>query len=91
MYRRFGLPILGGLRVVSLLRPPLLPAFVVSNAKIFSMSVFGLAAGAELDWMLVIAARMVCNSVGGGEEAEGGGVFSFVWLIALAISVNAMS
>ena len=66
-----------------MLRPPLLPAFVVSNAKIFSMSVFGLAAGAEWDWMLVIAARMVCNYVGGSDdEAGGGGVFSFVWLIA---------
>ena len=40
--------------------------------------------------MLVIAARMVCNSVGGVAEA-GGGVFSFVWLIALAISVSATS
>ena len=77
--------------MVSLLWPPLLPAFVVSKAKIFSMSVFGLAAGAERDWMLVIAARMVCNSVGGGDEAGGDGVFSFVWLIALAISENAMS
>ena len=55
------------------------------------MSVFGLAAGAEQDWRLVIAARMVYNSVGGGDEAGGGGVFSFVWLIALAISENAMS
>ena len=55
------------------------------------MSVFGLAAGAKWDWMLVIAARMVYNSVDGGDEAGGGGVFSFVWLIALAISVNAMS
>ena len=77
--------------MVPLLQPPLLPAFVVSNAKIFSMSVFGLAAGAERDWMLVIAARMVYNFVGGVDEAGGGGVFSFVWLIALAISVNAMS
>ena len=55
------------------------------------MSVFGLAAGAEWDWMLVIAAKMVCNSVGGVAEAGCGGVFSFVWLIALAISENAMS
>ena len=84
------MPILGGFRVVSLLRPPLLPAFVVSNAKIFSMSVFGLAAGADWDWMLVIAAKMVCSSVGGVAEA-GDGAFSFVWLIALAISENAIS
>ena len=65
--------------------------FVVSSAKIFSISVFGLATGAGRDWILVIAARMVFNSKGGGDDVVWVGVFSFVWLIALAILENAMS